>query len=45
MKHVEAVIRIFDPANHVRRITVRRRNRKNKWVPARDYGRRRVGRA
>lgn len=31
MRHVEAVIRMFDPAYDVRRITVRRRNRENPW--------------
>jgi hypothetical protein len=31
MKHVEAVIRLFNPAYDVRRIAVRRRNRKNAW--------------
>jgi hypothetical protein len=31
MKHVEAVIRLFDPAYDVRRIAVRRRQRLNKW--------------
>src|ERR1700758_278563 len=31
MKHVEAVIRMFDPAYDVRRITQRRRNRLNRW--------------
>jgi hypothetical protein len=31
MKHVEAVIRMFDPAYDVRRITLRRRNRSNRW--------------
>ena len=29
MKHVEAVIRLFDPAYEVRRITVRRRYKGN----------------
>jgi hypothetical protein len=31
MRHVEAVIRLFDPAYDVRRIAVRRRNRENPW--------------
>lgn len=31
MKHVEAVIRMFDPAYDVRAIAVRRRNRENPW--------------
>jgi hypothetical protein len=31
MKHVEAVIRMFDPAYDVRRISLRRRNRSNRW--------------
>lgn len=31
MKHVEAVIRLFDPAYDVRRIAVKRRNRVNPW--------------
>lgn len=31
MKHVEAVIRLFDPAYNVRAISVRRRNRSNRW--------------
>ncbi len=33
MKHVEAVIKLFDPAYNVSRIAMRRRNRKNKWFP------------
>jgi hypothetical protein len=31
MKHVEAVIRMFDPEYNVRAISVRRRNRSNRW--------------
>jgi hypothetical protein len=31
MKHVEAVIRMFDPAYNVRAISVRRRNQRNRW--------------
>jgi hypothetical protein len=31
MKHIEAVIRMFEPGYDVRRIAVRRRNRKNPW--------------
>jgi hypothetical protein len=31
MKHVEAVIKMFDPAYDVRRISLRRRNRSNRW--------------
>jgi hypothetical protein len=31
MKHVEAVIRMFDPAYNVQAISVRRRNRRNRW--------------
>jgi hypothetical protein len=31
MKHVEAVIRMFDPAYNVRAISLRRRNRANRW--------------
>jgi len=31
MRSVEAVIRLFDPAYDVRRITARRRNRVNAW--------------
>lgn len=31
MRHVEHVIRLFDPAYDVRRIAVRRRNRTNRW--------------
>src|ERR1700691_4231813 len=31
MRHVEAVIRLFDPSYDVRRIAVRRRNRRNPW--------------
>ncbi len=31
MKHVEAVIRLFDPAYNVRRISIRRRHRGNQW--------------
>jgi hypothetical protein len=31
MKHVEAVIRLFDPAYDTRRIAVRRRNKVNPW--------------
>jgi len=31
MRHVEAVIRLFDPEYDVRRIAVRRRNRENPW--------------
>ena len=31
MKHVEAVIRMFDPAYDVRRISVRRRHKGNPW--------------
>jgi hypothetical protein len=31
MKSVEAVIRMFDPAYNVRAISLRRRNRANRW--------------
>jgi hypothetical protein len=31
MKHVEAVIRMFDPQYNVRGISLRRRNRANRW--------------
>jgi hypothetical protein len=31
MRHVEAVIRMFDPAYDVRRIAVKRRQKKNPW--------------
>lgn len=31
MRHVEAVIRLFDPTYDIRRISVRRRNRENPW--------------
>src|SRR6267154_1458058 len=31
MKHVEAVIRLFDPDYNVRAISVRRRNQRNRW--------------
>jgi hypothetical protein len=31
MKHVEAVIRLFDPAYNVRRIAIRRRYKGNAW--------------
>jgi hypothetical protein len=31
MKHVEAVIRMFDPEYNVRAISVRRRNQRNRW--------------
>lgn len=31
MKHVEAVIQLFDPAFNLRRISARRRNRTNPW--------------
>jgi hypothetical protein len=39
MRHVEAVIRLFDPAYDVRRITVRRRQRVNKWFKRGAMGR------
>jgi hypothetical protein len=31
MKHVEAVIKLFDPAYNVRRISIRRRHKGNDW--------------
>jgi hypothetical protein len=31
MKHVEAVIRLFDPTYNVRRISIRRRHKGNAW--------------
>ncbi len=31
MKHVEAVIRMFDPAHDIRAISARRRNQRNRW--------------
>jgi hypothetical protein len=31
MRHVEAVIRMFDPTYDVRRIAVKRRQKKNPW--------------
>jgi hypothetical protein len=35
MRHVEAVIRMFDPSFDVRRIAVKRRNRNNPWFTRR----------
>jgi hypothetical protein len=31
MKHVEAVIRMFDPEHDIRSISARRRNQRNRW--------------
>src|SRR5271167_858481 len=39
MRHVEAVIRLFDPAYNARRIAVRRRNRVNRWFKRGAMGR------
>jgi hypothetical protein len=39
MRHVEAVIRLVDPAFNVRRIAVRRRNRVNAWFKRGTMGR------
>ena len=40
MKHVEAMIRLFDPAHDIRRIAVKRRNRDHvSGRPGRSQGR------
>jgi hypothetical protein len=39
MRHVEAVIRLFDPAYDVRRIAVRRRAKVNRWYKRGAMGR------
>jgi hypothetical protein len=45
MRHVEAVIKLFNPAYNVRRISARCRNKVNTWFKRGNDGPGRPGRA